>query len=148
MRKKAVQSPVLAFFRFTECTSESFRGHLAFYKIPPTTLSCIKTIGCKILTHCKSSVNPPPTPLEMRSQTPPFLLKKHQNCRKMINYFFMCTKRLVQFIPYNITVSSTVTAGILTNGFPPCYIRSMRTGSRHWRARGHREITSSFLQVS
>ena len=33
----------------------------------------------------------------------------------------MFTKRLVQFIPYNITVSSTVTAGILTSGFPPWF---------------------------
>ena len=28
-----------------------------------------------------------------------------------------------------------------------CFIRSMRTGPRDWRARGHREITSSFSQV-
>ena len=41
-----------------------------------------------------------------------------------------------------------VIAGILTSGFPPCFIRSMRTGPRHQRARGHREITSSSLQVS
>ena len=28
------------------------------------------------------------------------------------------------------------------------FIRSMRTGPRHWRARGHREITWSFSKVS
>ena len=34
-----------------------------------------------------------------------------------------------------------VTAGILTSGLTPLFIRSMRTGPRHWRARVHREIT-------
>ena len=58
----------------------------------------------------------------------------------------MCTKRLVQFIPYNYTVSSTVPTGILTSGSPPCFNRSMRTGPRHWRARAHREITSVFFK--
>ena len=43
-------------------------------------LDCIE---CKILTHCRSSINPPP-PLRMRPQTPPFLLKKNENCRKII----------------------------------------------------------------
>ena len=37
-----------------------------------------------------------------------------------------------------------VTAGILTSGLTLLFIRSMRTGPRHWRARGHREITWSF----
>ena len=36
---------------------------------------------------------------------------------------------------------NAVTAGILTSGRTPLFIRSMRTGPRHWRARGHREIT-------
>ena len=40
-----------------------------------------------------------------------------------------------------------VTAGILTSGLTPLCIRSMRTGPRHWRARGHREITWSFTKV-
>ena len=43
-------------------------------------LDCIE---CKILTHCRSSINPPP-PLRMRPQSPPFLLKKNENCRKII----------------------------------------------------------------
>ena len=41
----------------------------------------------------------------------------------------------------NICVSTTVAAGILTSGLTPLFIRSMRTGPWHWRARGHREIT-------
>ena len=45
-------------------------------------LDCIE---CKILTHYRSSINhPPPPPLRMGSQTPPFLLKKNENCRKTI----------------------------------------------------------------
>ena len=32
-------------------------------------------------------------------------------------------------------------------GLPPCFIRSMRTGPRHWRAWGHREVTWSFTKV-
>ena len=42
---------------------------------------------------------------------------------------------------------SGVTAGILTSGLTPLFIRSMRTGARHWRARGHRETTWSFSKV-
>ena len=38
-----------------------------------------------------------------------------------------------------------VTAGILTSGLTPFFIRSMRTGPRHWQARGHLEITWSFI---
>ena len=38
-------------------------------------------------------------------------------------------------------LSVDVTAGILTSGLTLLFIRSMRTGPRHWRARGHREIT-------
>ena len=34
-----------------------------------------------------------------------------------------------------------VTAGMLTSGLTPFFIRSMRTGPRDWRAQGHREIT-------
>ena len=40
-----------------------------------------------------------------------------------------------------------VTAGILTSGLTPLFIRSMCTGPRHWRARGHREIIWSFTKV-
>ena len=43
--------------------------------------------------------------------------------------------------------TNSVTAGILTSGLTPLFIRSMRTGPRHWRARGHREITWSFTKV-
>ena len=38
-------------------------------------------IACKVLAHCKS-LNPPPP--RMRSQTPPLLLKKRENCHKII----------------------------------------------------------------
>ena len=38
-------------------------------------------IACKVLTHCKS-LNPPPP--RMRSQTPPLLLKKRENCHEII----------------------------------------------------------------
>ena len=39
---------------------------------------------CKILAQrWRSSINSPPL-LRMRSQTPPFLLKKNENCRKII----------------------------------------------------------------
>ena len=44
-------------------------------------------IKCKILTHCRSSINHPPPPhppLRMRSQTLPFLLKKNENYLKII----------------------------------------------------------------
>ena len=40
-----------------------------------------------------------------------------------------------------------VTAGILNSGLTPLFIRSMRTGPRHWRVRGHREITWSFTKI-
>ena len=54
------------------------------------------------------------------------------------------------FCPYlygGFICSVRVTAGILTRGLTPLFIRSMRTGPRHWRARGHREITWSFTKV-
>ena len=41
-------------------------------------------IACKVLTHYKSLINPPSPSLRMRSQTPPFLLKKCENCHKNI----------------------------------------------------------------
>jgi len=63
----------------------------------------------------------------------------HPSVEKMVVF-------LLSFLLFKVT--ETVTAGILTSGFSPCFTRSMRTGSSHWRARGHREITSSFLQVS
>ena len=47
-------------------------------------MDCIK---CKILTHCRSSIQlttPPHPPLRMRSQTLPFLLKKNENYLKII----------------------------------------------------------------
>ena len=43
--------------------------------------------------------------------------------------------------PTEALKGGNVTAGILTSGLTPLFIRSMRTGPRHWRARGHREIT-------
>ena len=58
-------------------------------------------------------------------------------------------EKMVVFLSFLLFKGTeAVTAGILTSGFPPCFIRSMRTGPSHWRTRGHREITSSFLQVS
>ena len=58
-------------------------------------------------------------------------------------------EKMVVFLSFLLFKGTeAVTAGILTSGFSPWLIRSMRTGPSHWRARGHREITSSFLQVS
>ena len=42
--------------------------------------------------------------------------------------------------------TEAITAGILTSGFPPCFIRSMRTGPRHWRAQGHRKTPQVFFK--
>ena len=67
--------------------------------------------------------------------------KKQRQCQTCRRSFFVLLKLL-----HGYTLLF-VTAGILTSGLTPSFIRSMRTGPRHWRARGHREITWSFTKV-
>ena len=78
---------LIFFTLITKLQSHSARAIWLSGKIPqqpfPTSepLDCI---ACKILTHYKSSINSPLLSSEMRFQTPPFLSKKRENCRKII----------------------------------------------------------------
>ena len=51
-----------------------------------------------------------------------------------IREYHPSVEKMVMFLSFLLFKGTeTVTAGILTSGFSPCFVRSMRTGPSHWR---------------
>ena len=71
--------------------------------------------------------------------------KQHRNYREIM--FFKTVQWQITLECLSPFSSGSVTAGILTSGLTPLFIRIMRTRPRDWRARGYREITWSFTKV-